>query len=261
MASTLTMPGTGNCIGRKPFNGFELKLFAMVTMTIDHTAAILGCGSFYSNMRMIGRLAFPVYCFLLVEGFFHTHDPLNYFGRLFLVALVSDVPFDLAFGGGWPSWSHQNVLFTLLLGFIGIWLLENHDRLANYITKSPQLRNAVETLILMGAVLGTMFLGNVCHTDYGGGGVLLILLFYTFREHWIGLVISIPIVMYLFFGTIELPGALALIPILLYNGKRGPEPGGKAGQWFLYFYYPLHILVLYLIYRSIPHTVLELPIF
>ena len=114
--------------------GSTLKLFAIITMLIDHTGAavvgtIIGLGNLrttdyelyrtlstlYRLMRGIGRLAFPVFCFLLVEGFFHTRSVRKYCERLFLFALVSEFPFDFALKPSAVFWNKQNVDFTLLL--------------------------------------------------------------------------------------------------------------------------------------------------
>ena len=98
-------------------SGSTLKLIAIVTMFIDH----LGVVAFetqisnymvpYYIMRLIGRLAFPIFCFLLVEGFFHTRDVKKYALRLLVFAFISEIPFDLAFNRQLFYWRHQNVFF------------------------------------------------------------------------------------------------------------------------------------------------------
>ena len=111
-------------------SGSTLKLIAIVTMFIDH----LGVVAFetqisnymvpYYIMRLIGRLAFPIFCFLLVEGFFHTRDVKKYALRLLVFAFISEIPFDLAFNRQMFYWRHQNVFFTLFIGLLVIALLE-----------------------------------------------------------------------------------------------------------------------------------------
>ena len=123
--------------------GSTLKLFAIITMLIDHTgAAVVGTiitlgnyrtadyelygtlSTLYRLMRGIGRLAFPVFCFLLVEGFFHTRSVRKYCERLFLFALISEFPFDFALKPSAVFWNKQNVYFTLLISLICLWMLE-----------------------------------------------------------------------------------------------------------------------------------------
>ena len=115
---------------RKGFSGSELKMIAIATMLIDHIAAtviirVLKFGGYndslyqlYRVMRNIGRIAFPIFCFLLVEGFMHTRDREKYALRLGCFAAISEIPFDLAFNGKILEVGYQNVFFTLLLGLL-----------------------------------------------------------------------------------------------------------------------------------------------
>ncbi len=107
-------------------SGSDLKIIAVIAMFLDHLAAtvLVRClvtGVFwdqaawyevYQVMRNIGRVAFPIYCFLLVEGFIHTSDRRKYALRLFLFALISEIPFDLAFNAQVLEFGYQNVFFT-----------------------------------------------------------------------------------------------------------------------------------------------------
>ncbi len=243
---------------RKCVSGFTLKLIALITMTIDHTAMVLLVGAPpYWPMRIIGRIAFPIYCFLLVEGYFHTHSVRRYTLRLLIAAVVSDIPFDLAVDGFWPSWYSQNVMLTLAIGLVTVWLVD-HSRgwvLAPAGTQEgepPALtmgQKALAWALMAVFSLAGIWLADFCCTDYSGGGVLLILLFYFFRNKPVDLCIAVLVELTVCFGGIEPYGALALVPILLYNGQRGPNPGGKWGQWFFYAYYPLHLGVLFILYK------------
>jgi hypothetical protein len=132
---------------RKGITGSTLKLVAIIIMLIDHTAATIldrtlmargmgelnagnpqavldfmseNAGIYYldSFMRLIGRIAFPIFCFLLVEGFKYTHNKWSYAIRLGIFALVSEIPFDLALMNRFLEFSHQNVYFTLLIGLL-----------------------------------------------------------------------------------------------------------------------------------------------
>lgn len=251
---------------RKCVNGFTLKLIALVTMTTDHTAMVLLVGDPpYWPMRIIGRIAFPIYCFLLVEGYFHTHSVRRYTLRLLIAAVVSDIPFDLAVDGFWPSWYSQNVMLTLAIGLVTVWLVDhsrgwvlalwNRGQTAPLETQEgerPALTAGQKVLagvLIVVFSLAGIWLADFCCTDYSGGGVLLILLFYFFRNKPVDLCIAVLVELAGYFGGIEIWGVVAMVPILLYNGQRGPNPGGKWGQWFFYAYYPLHLGILYILYK------------
>ena len=157
-------------------NGSTLKLIALISMLTDHTAAVVfpylmikyevytidfsmdyasmalsqgGAGWLYIlyqiMRRGIGRLAFPIYCFLLIEGFERTHSRAKYAFRLFLFALISEVPFDLAFHGQRVYLYYQNVFFTLLLGLLMMWAMK-------------ELEERVPIPVLRWAGMGAVFL-------------------------------------------------------------------------------------------------------
>lgn len=150
-ANSTTAGATGATFSspaKKGFTGSTIKLIAIIAMLIDHTAAVIlermmmreGYMLAMSNtdlmpswiaghrllyfsymtMRLIGRFGFPIFCFLLVEGFLHTHNRIKYALRLFLFALVSEIPFDFAFRGKWFYTGYQNVFFTLFLGLLAM---------------------------------------------------------------------------------------------------------------------------------------------
>jgi hypothetical protein len=238
----------------KRLDGFTLKMIAIITMTIDHTAAVLTCGDWYWLMRGIGRISFPIYCFLLVEGYFHTKSVGRYALRLLIAAAVSELPFDLAIGGHFPDWDDQSVMLTLLIGLVTVYLVDRSKKWAEKLcaTKATQR-------ILWGAMAVVFSCGGVAlaerlSSDYGGRGILVILLFYFLREKPVLLTAALLVYLYREFWWLEAIGTLAMIPISMYNGKRGPMPGGKVGQWFFYLYYPLHLGVLVLIAMAIYGT-------
>ena len=153
-----------------PLNSLHLKLLAVVTMLIDHMGFTLFPHAVW--MRAVGRLAFPIFCFLIAEGCAHTHDKKRYAGRLLLFAVLSELPFNLMCSGQWLSWNYQNVLWTLLIGALVCWAMD-------WARTRPEMwrRLPADAAIAVGFILG-----QVCSTDYGGWGVLLVTLFYLTRE-------------------------------------------------------------------------------
>ena len=141
-------------------NSFQLKWIAIITMVIDHVGAVLFPQ--YRLLRCIGRLSFPIFCFLLTEGFFHTKNVERYMVRLGLFAIISEIPYDLAFRKNFLDFERQNVFFTL---FIGLALMY-------------AMQKSCETWIKVIEVLLAMWIANALHTDYNLKGILLISIFY-----------------------------------------------------------------------------------
>lgn len=244
---------------------FTLKLLAIITMLIDHATVVFIPESswYWIAGRLIGRLAFPIFAFLLVEGFYHTSNIKKYLTRLGIFALISELPFDLAFynsnyanvGGDirrdFPKMftdgqkfdivirrfmGHQNIFFTLFLGLLAIWLISMIEK--KY--KSNLLYvNIINALITLAFSLGAAIL----RTDYRFLGILIIVAFYLFRGSKTLLVISLLI---LSGSIVQAFSALAIAPIALYNGKKG-----KSMKYFFYAFYPAHLLILYVLYLII----------
>lgn len=209
-----------------------LKWIAVLTMVIDHVGAILFPDQIW--MRVIGRVAFPVYAYCLAEGFRYTSDYRRYLGRLALFAILSEIPFDLAFYGVPFSFAHQNVFFTLTLGLILLWVLE---------------RCREQLLLCAGAFAVLCFLAQALHMDYGAGGLLMVFAFYLAQQGtspWIGWGIFVFINLFGYAGGLQWAAILALLPIGLYSGKAG-----KKKQRFFYWIYPLHLLLLWIIEKYI----------
>ena len=193
--------------------GSHLKLIAVITMLIAHAAVIFsGCTnawhqplfqtsySFWFLLRQVGRLAFPIFCFLLTEGYAHTKNCTKYGLNLLIFALLSEIPFNLMKGGTLLNLRHQNVYFTLLFGFLLICLWES------------KLKNWQKVLVFVAAMVVLPYF----RADYGRDGALLILLLYVFREQRLlrGL-LSLPLL------SGGLAAWCAFVPIGLYNGERG----------------------------------------
>lgn len=195
-------------------------------MALDHTGAVLYPSQIW--LRCLGRIAFPIFCFLIVEGFFHTHDVRRYMGRLGVFALISEIPYDLAFRGVPLEYAHQNVFFTLLIG-IGMMVLLERNR------EWP-----VKAVILLLA----MWLAVLIRSDYNFRGILLIFVFYIFHEsRWLAVTAG-GFWNFLYQGVIQKYGVLSVLPLALYNGERG-----RKMKYFFYIFYPAHLLLLYGISR------------
>lgn len=230
-----------------------LKLIACVTMLIDHIAAVLVIPSdaalmagdttlAWANviMRGIGRIAFPIFCFLLVEGAYHTGSPRKYAMRLFIGMLLSEIPFDLAFFGG-LTWDHQSVMVTLLLG---LGMIEAMKRAKGF----------WKLVFILPFYIAAEWL----HTDYAGEGILLIAMFFLVKgfeyekcARLLGMALLLwdNTAMYqwnlgapIYYNRIRLMSAL---PICYYNGRKLTH--SKAVQWAFYLFYPLHITALLMI--------------
>lgn len=230
----------------KCLSGNVLKWIGIITMFIDHFGAVLvqrlmlvtmnpDWMKLYWPCRYIGRIAFPIFCFTLVEGFAHTRSKGKYLGRMALFALISDVPFDLAFRGKWFTMNTMNVMATFTLGLLLLWVIQ---LLIEPIKgKGINLKSAFRALLALGAVGAAMLLSEWLHMDYGAIGILSIVLFYLYREKRIvAMVLGCGAL--LLNGSIEAWGMLAMIPIFLYNGARG-----RQSKYFFYIFYPAHLLL------------------
>ncbi len=210
-------------------NGFTLKLIALITMMTDHVGAVLfSYGVTYTWLRAIGRLAFPIYCFLLVEGFHHTRNVMKYILRLGIFAVISEVPFDLCFEGVVWDPGHQNVFISLLMGVTLLLILE-------------RIREIPVKLLL---VVSFCVIAQEIHCDYRYIGILMILFYEVFREIPLMKNFSQLLCNIKFSSMLQNVGIFALIPIALYNGKKGPSM-----KYFFYAIYPVHLLIIYFVAR------------
>lgn len=225
----------------KIISGSTLKLIAVISMLIDHTAHILRADvsfmrfslfsigerniTVYYIMRMLGRIAFPIFCFLIAEGVANTKNIKKYMARLFIFAVISEIPYNLMSGGNILHIAKQNIFFTLFFGALMIW---THSNVNVKLTK----------LLLMSLIAAMAILLRV---DYGLQGVLLIFLMHLLKQYPAAqIVFAYPLLS----GSIM--AMSSFVPISMYNGERGFIKTG-AVKYIFYFFYPVHILVLILI--------------
>ena len=211
-------------------DGTALKLIAVTAMILDHVG-----DNFFPDqilMRIIGRMALPIFAFCIAEGFSHTKDRRRYLCRMGLFALLSEIPFDLVTSGKVLEFSHQNIMMTFFWAILGLMIYE-------------QVRNRRYGQILGAAVLllflvSSLFLG----LDYQILAVGLIILYYLLRNK-APLINNLAAMAYhvlLRNVGIYWFGVLGFVPVLLYNGKRG-----RGLKWFFYLFYPLHLLAIYIL--------------
>lgn len=234
-------------------SSFELHTIAMAFMLCDHMWATVISGNEW--LTCIGRIAFPIFAFLIVEGYFHTHNLKKYVLRLLVFALISEIPFNLMVGSSIIYPLHQNVIWTFLMAIFLIFLNEKAK-------DTGKLWKQAITII--GTLLLSFALGLLTFTDYGFGGILTVLAFYFFRGTSLWCRLGQLAGMY--FINISLLGGygyeinigtssffieqqgfalLSLIPIWLYKGEQGIH--NKITKYFFYFFYPVHMLILAMI--------------
>lgn len=226
---------------KKCLSNFDLKVIALVTMTIDHIGVIFGT-IFYDIMRAVGRISFPIFAFLLTEGFIHTKSFTKYFLRILALAFISELIYDYFFFDTLYYPDANNIFFTLALGLITLYLFDKSKKL---VAKFCDTRIESKLILSMMYVFIIVIMGTIAgylNFDYGVLGILIISFFYLFKDHYLLLVLSIGLATLLFDSPVQLFSLISLIFIYLYDKRLG-----KKCKWFFYLYYPVHILVLGLI--------------
>jgi len=237
---------------KKGISGNTLKIIAVITMLIDHIGAVIIENGILKSqdpllmqtilatpegvkwraidlvLRTIGRISFPIFCFLLVEGFLHTKDVRKYGIRLLAFALISEIPFDLAVFNSWFHPGYQNVFFTL---FIGLWVLEWYQK---------AMGDPLRQFLAIGVGCGVSIL---LRSDYNLDGIVLILIIYIFRNNKRLQTIFAGIMAALISASCFGAGIFAFWPIHLYNGKKGE----RNLKYLFYVFYPLHLVLLYIV--------------
>lgn len=219
-------------------SSFVLKIIACITMLMDHVGyAILGHTSW---LNYWGRIAFPLFAFQLTQGYAHTKNIKKYFSRLFLFALISQIPFAFFYTPLFHDFK-LNIFFTLLLGLFSIFAYDK-NKLAGFFT-----------------LIVTCCIAHFGQTDYGYFGVLVIFVFHLCKDHKLGLIFSFllldlikyaPAMFHSYSPTtfaFFLFTAASLIPILFYNKKQG-----RKMKYFFYLFYPIHLAIIDLLMYLLP---------
>ena len=255
------MPEPGGCFVKKGISQEGLKLIACVTMLIDHVGYEL-IYPIYSSMslvsatdlpvvkliynmyllcRCIGRISFPIFAFLLVEGIHHTRNRVGYALRLAIGMFLAEIPYDLVVAGE-ISWQKQSIMVTLLLGFCAVILMEKCRSLA------------WKPVVLLPVAV----LAEVLHVSYGWEGILLIALFELSREMYNPNLVRTGgmIVLFHYMSSsilrvrnftlpMQVLGVLSMLFIANYDGRKMTH--SKILQWGFYLFYPVHLLILWII--------------
>ena len=227
----------------KGITAATLKWIAIISMFIDHFGWAMvsegyciahggfppGGETFNQVLHILGRLAFPIFCFFIAEGYRHTHNAWRYAWRMLLFGFLSEVLFDYAFRRVWFSTEWQNIYFTLFLGLavlIGWDLVTQKDFL--------QCSWWRKLIALAGLAFG-VFLGFRLRTDYYGWGVLMIFVMYILRDHPLWRDLAAAAVL-LLCGRSEIFALPSLLLLHLYNGQRG-----RQNKNLFYWFYPGHL--------------------
>lgn len=243
----------------RAMTGFSLKVTAGAAMFGDHLAKVFhltGLPLFILS-HLAGRIAFPLFCFLLAEGYFCTADVRKYTGRVLILGIVSEPLFDLTLYGSlfWPG--AQNTCFTLALGLVLFGLL---DRIRDSYRSGYRKNGALQIVVILIFALAA----HLLRTDYGASGIGALACFYLGRAHEFGTRKHkpFPTIEWSFYAYLAAcvclnldgfgePAAFLCVPVLLlYNGRRGYH--SRAVQYAFYLFYPLHLALLILLRSLLP---------
>lgn len=233
---------------------FVLKYIAIISMFIDHISIVSFKYTTFYNV--LGRLAFPIFAFQISEGYTHTKNLKKYFFRLFLFAIISQIPFML-FRSVYAQGFVFNIFGTLFLGLVSIFIYDSIYKANFKFTKSSSFNNIIKKCLGIFSAIILGVISEICHFDYGFFGVAIIFLFYFFKDDKIGMTISFITACIIKFGIAIITNGYhylyiflclgTIFPIIfinMYNGKQG-----KKVKYLLYSFYPIHLLILYFIFR------------
>ncbi len=247
-------------------SSFAIKITACVCMLCDHIGWCMqhyrvGDSDSAEILRIIGRLAFPLFAFFIAEGYRRTHNAVLYILRMLIMAFLTEIPFDLCFGKAISFYHHTNVLFTFSFALIALCFIDMAVH-----AKRKELR-----ILALFPILAACYLAYRLGTDYSYYGVLLIFAFYFVKAGKPKSKLTLIPILLLFgfrfvirdaitsgqisdWAVTQIFSSFSLIPIFLYNGKKGYSPKNKFAkklvQYAFYLFYPVHMIALYYIFTK-----------
>lgn len=247
-------------------SGEQLKMIALLFMLLDHVGYRMTLDDLVDNtklwisigetFRVFGRIAFPIFAFMVAEGFRYTSDRKRYAIRMLVFAVISEVPFDMLRNYSMQKnyimhknseysclfdMSGQNVMLTFFLAIVMLILIEEYK-----LRKSTYYAYYEYVIVICFGIVA-----YIVRCDYHYFGILLVWFFYKFVDEFY---ICAIFVVLMYFLQEEYMGAASLIPIFLYNGKRTNKlmssGESKIHKYFFYVFYPLHMLILSFLFGS-----------
>lgn len=241
-----------------------LKLIACITMLADHTGYLMmanGIGDYDTALflRLVGRISFPIFAFLIAEGFKHTKNAVFYTARLFIAGIISEIPYNICFRGELIYRGSLNVMFTFAIALVMLIFTDMCIK-----SSKKELR-----FLFILPLFATCYFADSLAVDYGYFAILLVFLFYITDSNAISRKIMLIPVLLLFasrelilsfadgvsatqWQRLQLFSFLSFIPLVLYNGKGGSSGKTKSArkmkQYLFYLFYPAHLIVLYFIF-------------
>lgn len=220
-------------------SSFVIKIIACITMLLDH---IKYSGPIFENFltEYLGRLSFPLFAFLIAEGYSHTSNLKKYYKRLFVFGLISQIPFML-FRMLVGEWKMLNIMFTLLLG---LCCITAYDKIKKKYISIP-------------IVMLIIFLGEIVRVDYGWLGVITVFVMYLLRNKKMFLPLVYGIIIFVYYYSIVGSKYIFMkeyVLLMLFtwastfiiNGYNGEK--GRSMKYFFYWFYPIHMLGVYLLH-------------
>lgn len=221
---------------------FTLKIIAMIAMILDHVKYAIPSTKCFAT-QYLGRIAFPIFAFLISEGFVHTHSKPKYMLRMLIFAIISEIPFYLFAHNIVHSQVIFNIMFTFEFALVGLYIID-------FLKKYEGFSKTLNYVMMIASLMIILDFSFFIHPDYGWFGVVIVWIFYIFKKSKILTSISFTILVELYYLSIGygkdykmiIFTLIPLIFIFLYNGERG-----KKLKYFFYIFYPAHFIVLYAI--------------